>query len=57
MKEANTKTTPKKEIIKDNKIIKWTSFPPDSKVTFNFNSITPIGKRLDCLKTFPVFMT
>lgn len=53
MKE-NKENKVKKEEVKDNKNIKWTPFPTESKVNYNFSAITPPSMNLKCIKTFPV---
>jgi hypothetical protein len=55
MKEVTQKKSPIQEK-KDNKLVKWTPFPPDTKETFNFSSIMPVNKVLKCIHTFPVIL-
>ena len=54
MKEYKENKEKQREEIKDNKIVKWTPFPPEIEHNFNFSNIPQAKLEMKQPKIFPV---
>ncbi len=56
MKEFKENKEKLKVEIKDNKLVKWTPFPPEVDNFFNFSNIPPAVMNMKSYKIFPVIV-